>query len=324
MVTQDTEEFKIKIETLEETEARLERIIAAWAEDDEINQQRLARVFERRFDGQLWPDEYRFDPHRGHWMEWKGSKWYGRWQPAATIMNDVGALIERLCEDKPSLASKWLKVNVYKDVLTLAKEYMTVDTWDADGDLMGLPNGDVWDLEMGWGEPNFQRLHVTKTTGVDPDTYQSSTTCKHSCKCLWHSFLYDVTGGDYDMQEGLQISIGASMFAGNRDHRLNVAGWRRRDGQRCSPEHHHQGPGRLRRVYASVCAGWQGRRPPDRTSWRGGQAFRGCSRSECRTMERGSPESHHRRRHYPSAVYEAGLFCHPAAMYVMGEQQSAA
>ena len=31
-----------------------------------------------------------------------------------------------------------------------------------------------------------------------------------------------MTGGDADMAEGLQISVGASLFGGNRDHRLNV------------------------------------------------------------------------------------------------------
>ena len=74
MIPEDGDEFKVKLETLEETEARLERIIAAWAEDDDINQRRLALVFELRFDGQLWPDEYRFDPRRGRWMEFKGGK----------------------------------------------------------------------------------------------------------------------------------------------------------------------------------------------------------------------------------------------------------
>ena len=28
------------------------------------------------------------------------------------------------------------------------------------------------------------------------------------------SFLYDVTGGDWDMVEGLQISVGASLIRG--------------------------------------------------------------------------------------------------------------
>ena len=133
----------------------------------------------------------------------------------------MGGLIDRLCGDKPSLASKWLKVAVYKDVLSLAKEHMTVDQWDADGELMGLPNGDVWDLERGWGEPNFRRFPITKTTGADPAEYQGKT-CRRNCTCHWHSFLYDVTGGDFDMAEGLQISVGASLFGGNRDHRLNV------------------------------------------------------------------------------------------------------
>ena len=134
----------------------------------------------------------------------------------------MGGLIERLCGDNPSLASRWLKVAVFKDVLALAKEDMTVDTWDSDGELMGLPNGEIWDLERGWAGRISRRLPITKTTGVDPEEYQGKAICWSNCTCLWHSFLSDVTGGDYDMQEGLQISIGASLYGGNRDHRLNV------------------------------------------------------------------------------------------------------
>ena len=94
--------------------------------------------------------------------------------------------------------------------------------WDADGELMGLPNGEIWDLVRGWAEPNYRRYTITKTTGVDPEEYQSKAICWSNCTCYWHSFLADVTGGDKDMAEGLQISVGASLFGGNRDHRLNV------------------------------------------------------------------------------------------------------
>ena len=210
-----------ELEPVEDPQDRADRIIAAWGEMD-INQRDLANMFVTRYDGQ-WVDrreygafrqEYRFDSRRGRWMEWKGGRWEGHWTEADTILDGVGGLIERLCGDKPSLASKWSKVNVYKDVLTLAKEHLTIEKWDTEGDLMGLPNGDLWDLETGYSMPNFRRLPITKTTGVDPAEYQS--------KSIWRSFLSDVTGGDLDMQEGLQISVGASMYAGNRDHRLNV------------------------------------------------------------------------------------------------------
>ena len=216
-VTQEGDEFKVKLETVEETEARLELIIAAWAEDD-ITQRGLASVFELRFDGQLWPDEYRFDPRRGRWMEFKAD----HWRPAQAILDGVGGLIERLCGDNPSKAAKWGRVAVYKDVLALAKEHLTIERWDAYGSVLGLPNGELWDLETGYAMPNWRRLPITKTTGVDPDEYQSKRICKSGCTCLWHSFLDDVTGGDFDMEDGLQISVGASLFGGNRDHRLNV------------------------------------------------------------------------------------------------------
>ena len=214
-----------ELEPVEEPQDRADRIMAAWAEMD-VNQRELAMAFVIRYDGQ-WVDrreygadrqEYRFDSRRGRWMEFKAD----HWTPADTIYDALGALIERLCGDQPSLVSKWSKVNVYRDVLTLAKEHLTIEKWDTEGDLMGLPGGDVWDLERGYAMPNFRRLPITKMTGVDPAEYQSKSICQRGCKCLWHSFLHDVTGGDLDMQEGLQISVGASLFGGNRDHRLNV------------------------------------------------------------------------------------------------------
>ena len=61
-----------------------------------------------------------------------------------------------------------------QDVLALAKEYLTIDQWDADGGLLGLPNCDIWDLETGYSMPNFRRLPVTKQTGADPDEFQGT------------------------------------------------------------------------------------------------------------------------------------------------------
>ena len=213
------------LEPVEDPQERADRIIAAWAEMD-FTQRDLASAFDTRYDGQ-WVDrrefgedrqEYRFDSRRGMWMEFKA----GRWKVAQTILDAVGGLIERMYGDKPSVAAKWSKVAVYKDILTLAKEHLTIDQWDTDADLMGLPNGEVWDLEGGYSQPNYKRLPMTKMTGVDPDEFQPGPRCRGGCTCLWHSFLSDVTGGDEDMEEHLQLSIGAALYGGNRDHRLNV------------------------------------------------------------------------------------------------------
>ena len=200
------------------------RIMAAWVELGDLNQRDLASMFEQRFDGQIWPEQYRFDGRRGRWMEFvsrRETPWAGQWRPAQAMFDAVGGLIATLCGDSKSDAARWGKLAVYKDVLALAREHLTIDQWDAWGEVLGLPNGDIWFLEKGWGEPNNHRLPITKQTGVDPDEYQSPRTCRPSCTCLWHSFLFDVTGGDDDMMLALQTSVGASLFGGNRDHRLN-------------------------------------------------------------------------------------------------------
>ena len=215
-----------ELEPVEDPQDRADRIIAAWGETDH-NQRDFALAFYLRYDGQ-WVDrrefgaerqQYAFDSRRTRWMEFKN----GHWAPARTTLDAVGMLVDRICGDKPSVAAKFSKVAVYKDILTLAKEHMTWDEWDSDGFLMGLPNGEVWDLETGYSEPNFRRLPITKQTGVDPAEFQHGPLCKSlGCTCLWHRFLQEVTGGDHEMQEALRVSIGAALFGGNRDHLLNV------------------------------------------------------------------------------------------------------
>ena len=166
-----------ELEPVEEPQERADRIIAAWAEMDH-NQRDLAMAFVIRYDGQ-WVDrreygadrqEYRFDSRRGRWMEFKA----GHWTPADTIFDAVGRLIERLCGESERDAAKWGKLTVYKDVLSLAKEFLTIDQWDAYGSVLGLPNGDLWDLEVGYSMPNFRRLPVTKQTGVDPAEFSTA------------------------------------------------------------------------------------------------------------------------------------------------------
>ena len=205
----------------DETEYEVQ-VWADWGKTVLLNELSLASAFVMRFDGQgIFVDrhEYRFDARRGRWMSFTTKGWYsGRWMPAPGILNAVGRLVERLCEDKESAATKWGKVNIYRNILVLAQEHLTVDRWDSEGDVMGLPDGEIWDLERGYSEPNSHRLPITKQAGVDP----AGQICKPGCTCLWHSFLSDVTGGDSDMEKHLQLSIGAALYGGNRDHRLNV------------------------------------------------------------------------------------------------------
>ena len=199
--------------------------MAAWAELD-INQRGLASAFVNRFDGQ-WEDrkeygsfrqEYRFDGRRGRWMEFRAE----HWTPADTILTPWAGSLNGCVESRQVLLRSGARSTSTKTFSHWQRNNLTIDQWDADGELMGLPNGEIWDLETGYAMPNFRRLPITKQTGADPDEYQGTTVCRSGCTCLWHSFLADVTGGDLDMLDGLQTSVGASLFGGNRDHRLNV------------------------------------------------------------------------------------------------------
>ena len=99
-------------------------------------------MFVYRFDGQVWPEQYRFDGRRGRWMEFVSRRetlWAGQWRPAQTILDAAGGLIATPCGDSASDASRWGKLAVYKDVLALAREHLTIDQWDAWGEVSGAP-----------------------------------------------------------------------------------------------------------------------------------------------------------------------------------------
>ena len=163
-----------------------------------------------------------YDAHKEKWLAWDG----GLWQEATGMMNAVSQIIARLCSDKK--VAKWQKPSVYRDVLTLAKETLTLQNLDGNAGLIGLPNGDVWDLERGEGWPNLNALPVTKSAGAPtPDTIPDKRFCpigqaNKPCVCHWHCFLRDATGDDAEMVDNLQMAVGASMFGDNRDNLVHV------------------------------------------------------------------------------------------------------
>ena len=198
---------------------RAEQVLTDWAELP-ITQRGIAGIFANRFDGSF-PDGkvYRYDPRRGRWYGLIGNKWI----ETASVLDDLGKLIEGLCKDSKTEATKWLRYSVYRDVLTLAQESMTLTHWDSDDDVLGLPNGDIWYLDKGFGIPNVQGLPVTMYT-ANPIEYTTDMQCPigNPCVCAWHTFLRETTGGDEDMQDSLQLAVGASVYGGNREHTVNV------------------------------------------------------------------------------------------------------
>ena len=130
-------------------DARLARIMAAWVELGDFNQRDLASMFVQRFDGR-----------RGRWMEFKtfpSTPSAGHWEPAQTILDAAGGLIATLCGDSASDAARWGKLAVYKDVLALAREHLTIDQWDAWGEVLGLTLSSV-DSASGPSPTSLPRL----------------------------------------------------------------------------------------------------------------------------------------------------------------------
>ena len=111
-------------------------------------------------------------------------------------------------------------VRMVNDVLKLSEGPMDVSAWDIDKDLIGLPGGAIWDLNASESYLNIHRLPVMRTAGADPE--RAGCPLGNPCRCYWHSFLNDVTGGGRDLADNLQLAVGASLFAGNQAHRINL------------------------------------------------------------------------------------------------------
>ncbi len=195
---------------------RVDRVTRWWAKQ-KPNQLYFAECFQLRFGGDLFPDRvaYRYDKHRGRWMRWDDRlTWVdGR----NTILQDVSSFVGLLVDDQT--AAKWLNLRTFNDVLGLSEGPMAISQ-DVEKDLLGLPGGQVYDLTGGYAFPNLNRLPVFRTTGASPDNYICPI--GNPCVCLWHKFLDWATQGDVEMEASLQLNIGASVFAGNPSHRLNV------------------------------------------------------------------------------------------------------
>ena len=190
-----------------------------------LTQREVSECFAEFYLGDLTPDHraYRWDPGRGQW--WKFSHRTYRWSVGKSeIYTDLARLLDALLVKKPSEAHKWQRVGVYRDILELAKGSLTLDSWDDQDDLIGLPNGDLWDLRKGFGVPNWWGLPITQVAACDPAEYVSDRPCPSGrpCFCRWHSFVDEACGGDQEMVRALQMAVGASLYGGNLDHRVHV------------------------------------------------------------------------------------------------------
>lgn len=161
--------------------------------------------------------------NRKKWYFWTGKVW------AIDESGEVKKLADEICEDLKAeawkipdedlqdAALKWAK----RTASSNAKEAMikecqhlndipaSPDDFDAYNDFLNCQNG-VVNLRNGELLPHDSRLMMSKITNCEYDV-------KRRKPKLWLKFIDDVTGGDKDLQEYIQRSIGYSISGSNRE-----------------------------------------------------------------------------------------------------------
>ena len=102
--------------------------------------------------------------------------------------------------------------------IKMAAALMGVDGWDSQPHLIGLPNGECLDID------GTNAKHPVVTIDASPSDYiTKSTGCSpFPPSKLWLDFLAELTGGDADLEDGLQMWFGLAMLPGNPHHKAHI------------------------------------------------------------------------------------------------------
>ena len=173
---------------------------------------------------------FAWDPNEATWREWKMMCMDG-WQPRRSILPEMTTVVGALCaldayrttdnendaERKyRALRQRHLGVTVDK-AIRLATVLLTVERWNIHNDVWGLPAGEMLTIALGDRRPTAhedQRPedYVTRSMAAPPIGKSD----------LWQRFLHDLTGGDGEMEDALQVHTAAAMFPGNEHHKAHV------------------------------------------------------------------------------------------------------
>ena len=172
---------------------------------------------------------FAYDPIASTWRKWE----YGKgWSPQRSVLGDMTTIMGALCAVTTNMANpeptkaeteyrkarqRSLGSNVSRAV-TLAQDYLTVEDWDSDPNLLGLPNGES--LYITPTNPQIA-VHQFDQQATDYLT-QSLAAVPTRPTALWTEFVSDLCGGDDSMAHGLQVWTAAAMIDGNPHHRAHI------------------------------------------------------------------------------------------------------
>lgn len=162
---------------------------------------------------------WRFDHGILRWFEWDGARWQ---------KDEVKAAFQsvRLHLRKAALGGNWSKGKSLPSIasasmvrgtesLCRGDERLAVkhDVWDPDPFLLGTPAG-VIDLRDGRNTGPDRSAMITRSTSVAPIDQEP---------VRWLQFMHEITDGDTDLINFLQLALGYCLTGSTREHALFLA-----------------------------------------------------------------------------------------------------
>lgn len=158
----------------------------------------------------IYSNQIRYDLTEGKWYYWDKNKW------KKDNLTQVRYKAITFCRTTSNGNKKQQTKSFVDNVLSLSTSHPDVavssDVWDANKMVIGSPNGPV-DLTTGKLIEAAPNQYITKTTLVAPDF--SGQPPKE-----WLKFLHQVTRGDQELIEYLQMLVGYTLTGSTIEHIL--------------------------------------------------------------------------------------------------------
>ena len=184
---------------------RTPAVIAPTIDLQELNEDALAMVFERRHG-----DDLRYCHTAGAWYVWTGT----HWRKEATNLAFNWA--REICRDFAKGEAKFAKAATASAVERFAAAArcfaVVAEVWDREPWLMGTAAGTL-DLRTGLVRDPSPRDHITRLAG-------SAVVATHTAPTRWLAFLEDATRGDAELIRFLQQMAGYALTGDTSEHAL--------------------------------------------------------------------------------------------------------
>ena len=168
----------------------------------------LAVSFTRRYQ-----NDWRYVAAWGKWLVWDGQRWRSEDTLAASDLVRHVCRFASLKSKNPKLAAKLAASSTIGGVERLARSDRrhagTTDEWDADVWALNTPGG-VVDLHTGSMRSHQRSDRMTKIATATP---------RGKCP-TWLRFLSDITNGDQELVDYLQVMVGYCLTGVTSEHAL--------------------------------------------------------------------------------------------------------